>query len=585
MLDSIIRGGLIYDGTGAEGYTGDVGIAGGRIVTVGKASRGSAREVIDADGALVTPAWIELHTHYDGQATWDEAMEPSAGHGVGTVIMGNCGVGFAPVHPDGEQDLIDLMEGVEDIPGAALHEGMPWGAWETFPQYLDYLGSRQYALDVSAMVTHGPLRNYVMGGLKRANEPASSDEIARMARIVEQALRAGASGFSTGRVTGHKSIHGSSVPGTYAPEVELQAIAMAMKRAGHGVLQAIPAGSFNWAKEEPDIREETDLIARLSALSGRPATFSLVQKMDDADEWRDVLALTKKANARGARVFPQVGSRPAGFIFSLGTYHPFTAKPSYLALKHSPLAQRAAEMRKPEVKSRILGEENVTPEFPGRMESLIPVLPLEMLHTFPLLASSDYEPREEESFGAAAQRDPRQSGYAYLYDFLTAGVGTGFATAFFGNYANFNLEHIREMQLDGDCVVGLSDAGAHVGAILDAVTPTYQLIHWGRDRRRGATLPLAHIIQRQTRRNADLYGFRDRGTIAPGMRADLNVIDFQSLHLGEMEIRKDLPAGGLRLMQSAHGYLATVVNGQVTRRMDKDTGARPGRLARSGSWT
>jgi N-acyl-D-aspartate/D-glutamate deacylase len=580
MLDTIIRGGTIYDGTGAEARTGDVGIADGKIVSVGPSLHESARETIDADGAIVTPAWVEVHTHYDGQVTWDEAMEPSAGHGVGTVVMGNCGVGFAPVLPKGEMGLIDLMEGVEDIPGTALHAGMPWGAWETYPEYLDYLGKRKYALDISSMITHGALRSYVMGGPERANAPPTTEEIERMGTLVEEALRAGAVGFSTSRVSGHRSIHGDSVPGTWAEDSELWAIAAAMGRAGHGVFQAIPGGTMGFGEGEPEFSDDIALLCRLSAMSGRRATYSIIQKLNDPDEWSSIIAQTKRANAGGAQVFPQVGCRPAGFVFSLSTYHPFTAKPTYLALKHLPLAQRAAEMRKPEVKAQILADKNVVAEFPGKMENLIPVLPLNMTQTFPINADSDYEPTREESFGAMVERDGRQDGYAYLYDYLTEGDGENFATAFFANYARFNSDHIREMQLDDSTVVGLSDAGAHVGAILDAVTPTYQLTYWGRDRKRGPTLPLAHIIERQTSRNAALFGFKDRGTLAPGMRADVNVIDFKNLRLGAMEIRKDLPAGGSRLMQDAQGYLATIINGEVTRRMDKDTGARPGRLIR-----
>lgn len=580
MLDIVIRGGTIIDGTGAEGYTGDVGIANGRIAEVGGTIAAPARETIDADGALVTPAWIDIHTHYDGQATWDEAIEPSAGHGVGTIVMGNCGVGFAPVLPGGEQELIDLMEGVEDIPGTALYDAIPWGTWESYPQYLDFLSTRQFAIEVSSMITHGAVRNYVMGGLERANTAPSLDEIGQMAAIVEEALHAGAVGFSTGRVTGHRSIHGQSVPGTFAEEAELMAIASAMQRAGSGVLQAIPAGSFNWAPDEPPITQEADLLCRLSAISGRKTTFSLIQKMDDADEWKDVLAVVKAGNARGAQVFPQVGSRPSGFVFSLDTYHSFMARPSYLALKHLPLAERAAGMRRPEVKARILAERDVAPEFPGKMESLIPVLPLEMDHTFPLTALSNYEPDREESFGAMARRGD-QDGYGCLYDYLAGGSGDRFAIAFFANYAGFNLDPIREMQLDECTVIGLSDAGAHVGAILDAVSPTYQLTFWARDRRRGKRLPLAHVVERQTRRNAELFGFADRGVLAPGLRADINVIDFEKLALGEMEVRRDLPSGGARLMQPAQGYVANLIKGTVTRRMDQDTGARPGRLVRN----
>jgi N-acyl-D-aspartate/D-glutamate deacylase len=580
MLDYIVRGGLIHDGSGGAEYNGDIAVADGRIVAVGGSIREAAKEVIDADGAVVTPAWIDLHTHYDGQATWDEAMEPSASHGVGTVVMGNCGVGFAPVLPQGEADLIDLMEGVEDIPGTALHEAMPWGQWESYPEYLDYLAKRRYAIDVSSMITHGAVRNYVMGGPDRANAAANDEEIQRMAQIVEEAMRAGAVGFSTSRVSGHRSIHGQSVPGTFAGDPEVAAIAAAMGRAGSGVFQAIPAGSFTWNHDNATIQDEVDLLCRLSAMSGRKATFSLVQKLDLPDEWKDVVAVAKAGNSRGAQVYPQVASRPGGFILSLDTYHVFTAKPSYIALRDLPLAARAAEMRKPEVKARILSETDVKAEFPGKMVSLIPTIPFEMEQTFPLQSDSDYEPAPEESFAAMARRGGGQDAVAYMYDHLVQGDGKNFVTSFIANYGHFNGDALREMQTDESTVVGLSDAGAHVCAVLDAVTPTYQLIFWARDRRRGPKLPLAHVVARQTKRNADLYGFSDRGLLAPGMRADLNVIDFGNLRLGELEVRRDLPAGGARLMQGAHGYLASMVKGELTRRMDQDTGARPGRLLR-----
>lgn len=583
MLDIIIRGGVIHDGTGAEGRSGDVAIADGKIVAVGGTISERAREVIDADGAIVTPAWVDVHTHYDGQATWDEEMEPSAGQGVGTVVMGNCGVGFAPVLPGGADELIDLMEGVEDIPGTALHEAIPWGAWQTYPEYLDYLATRRYAIDVSSMITHGAVRNYVMGGAERANLPPTAEEIERMAAIVEEAMRAGAAGFSTGRVLGHRSIHGQSVPGTFAQEAELAAIAAAMGRAGSGVLQVIPGSSLDFDDGEQPLTDEIDWICRLSRMSGRKATFSMAQKTKDPELWKQVVRMTQEANTQGAQVYPQVGSRPAGFVFSLATYHSFMARPSYLALQHLPLAERAAAMRDPEIKARILTEKDVTPEFPGKMESLIPTLPLDMGQTFPLTVDSDYEPDRSESFAAMMAREGgTQDGLGYLYDYLTAGQGDQFAIAFFANYARFNLDHIREMQLEENCVVGLSDAGAHVSAIMDAVGPTYQLAYWGRDRHRGAKLPLPYLVELNSRRNARLFGFDDRGVLAPGMRADINVIDFPNLRLGEMEVRHDLPSGGARLMQPASGYLATLIKGDITRRHDRDTGARPGRLVRSG---
>ncbi len=334
MYDYIIRSGEIFDGSGAPGRIGDVAVKDGLIVEVGGHIAGPAREEIDASGAIVTPAWVDIHTHYDGQVTWDSAMDPSASHGVGTVVMGNCGVGFAPVPVGGSVHLIELMEGVEDIPGTALYEGMPWGDWETYPQYLDLLSKRGYALNVSSMIAHGAVRNYVMGERGRANESSTAADNKAMADIVEEALRAGAVGFSTSRIMGHRSIRGEPVPGTFADEVELFALAAAMKRAGSGVFQIIPSGTLGAGgavAEHTALEAEIDLICRLSIASGRPATFTLFETADDPAKWREVVRLVKEGNAAGARVFPQVGSRPTGLVFGIGCYHPFMAKPTFIA--------------------------------------------------------------------------------------------------------------------------------------------------------------------------------------------------------------------------------------------------------------
>jgi len=587
MFDYIIRSGTIYDGTGAAGVTGDLAISDGMIVAAGGKIDGPAKEVIHADGAIVTPAWVDIHTHYDGQVTWDSEMNPSASHGVGTIVMGNCGVGFAPVPKGGHADLIELMEGVEDIPGTALYEGMPWGAWETYPEYLDFLASRKYALNVSSMIAHGAVRNYVMGERGRNNEPALGDDIEKMATLVEAGLRAGAVGFSTSRILGHRSIHGQPVPGTFADEAELRGIAQAMKRAGNGVFQLIPASTLGpghlGALEHSSLEDEVDLICRLSVESARPATFTLFQTNDSSQAWRRILDQVKARNANGSRVFPQVGSRPTGLVFSLDSYHPFMAKPTFLALQKLPRAQMLAQLRQADIRAKILTEDNVPPIYPGKMESLIVVAPLPMEQTFALKTDSTYEPAPEESFAALAAKagyaDPR----GYLYDYLVAGNGDDFAIVFFTNYPDFNLDAVRDMQMDPNTVTGLSDGGAHVGLIFDAVNPTYQLTYWARDRVRGATLPLAHVIHRQTGRNADLFGFADRGRLAPGMRADVNIIDFDHLGFGDLELMHDLPAGGARLMQNARGYIATMINGQITRRQGKDTGIRPGHLIRGNS--
>lgn len=585
MYDLLIHNGEIYDGSGAESFMGSVAVQDGQIVAVGAAVTGPAKETIDAAGSIITPAWVDIHTHYDGQVTWDSEMNPSASHGVGTIVMGNCGVGFAPVSQDGTQDLIDLMEGVEDIPGTALYEGMPWGAWQTYPEYLDFLATREYALDISSLVAHGAVRNYVMGERGRTNQAATSDDLQQMGEIVEEALNAGAVGFSTSRILGHRSIQGEPVPGTFANDTEVMVIAEALKRAGSGVFQIIPSSTLGPGApemaEHAALEAEVDLICRVSEQSGRPATFTLFQVDAWANKWQEVVAQVKQGNANGAQVYPQVGSRPTGLVFSLETYHSWQLKPSYLAIKHLPLAERRAKMADPALKARLLSETNEIDGVPmGSMEFGIAHLAPNFDQTYKLHSNSSYEPTYAESFSALAEAQG-ESPVSLLYDYLISDEAKlPMVIMFFTNYSDYNLDAVREMQMDDATVTGLSDAGAHVSLIFDAVNPTYQLTYWARDRSRGETLPLARVIHRATQRNAKLFGFNDRGLLRPGLKADINVIDFDNLKLGELTLQQDLPAGGSRLMQGASGYKATIINGVVTRRDDKDTGARPGRLVR-----
>lgn len=584
MHDLLIRAGRVYDGSGAEPVTADIAIQGDRIAEVGPSIAASARETIDADGAIVTPAWIDIHTHYDGQVTWDSDMNPSASHGVGTIVMGNCGVGFAPVAPGGEQDLIELMEGVEDIPGTALHEGMPWGAWQSYAEYLDLLESRQYALNISSLVAHGAVRNFVMGERGRTNQAATEGDLAQMCDIVEEAIRVGAVGFSTSRILGHRSIQGEPVPGTFANDAEVMIIARALKRAGKGLFQIIPSSTLGPGREgfeeHTSLEQEIDLIAQVSRESGRPATFTLFQVDDWQDKWRDAIERVKQGNATGAQVYPQVGSRPTGLVLSMRTYHGWMLKPTYRKLLSLPLEERLLEMRKPEVKHAILNEENVEDGVAmGSMEFGISNAELDMERTFVLKSDSTYEPPREESLAALAAQT-NLAPESWMYDYLVQDEGN-MVIMFFTNYSDFNLDAVRDMQLDPATVTGLSDAGAHVSLIFDAVNPTYQLTYWTRDRKLGDTLPLEYVVHRATRKNAQLFGFNDRGLIAPGMKADINVIDYENLKLGDLQIINDLPAGGSRLMQGASGYLATLIGGEITRRFDQDTGARPGRLIRS----
>ncbi len=584
MYDTLIRGGTLVDGLGGTPVTGDLALKDGRVVEVGGRIDGRARETVDADGCIVTPGWVDVHTHYDGQVTWDSAMDPSASHGVSTIVMGNCGVGFAPVAPGGERDLIELMEGVEDIPGAALTEGMPWGAWGSYPEYLDYLSTREYALDVGSLIAHGAVRNFVMGERGRRNEPATSDDLAAMARIVTEAVAAGSVGFSTSRILGHVSVRGSQVPGTFAQDDEVLAMAGALKAARRGVFQMIPSstlGSGNAMGNEPhDLMSEVELMGRVSRESGRPVTFTLFQVEEWRSRWHEVLDRVVALNESGAALYPQVGARPTGIVISLSTYHSFMRRPTYLKLRHLPMAERLRELRKPEVRAAILAEQSVPHELPGTMENGVAFAELNFAQTFALDDARDYEPTPEVSFAtraAAAGQDP----WAYLYDFLVSGDGEDFVVMYFTNYPDHNLDAVYDMHMHDATVTGLSDAGAHVSVIFDAVAPTYQLTHWVRDRSRGPRLPLERVVQRQTAKNARLFGFADRGTLEAGKRADVNVIDFDALKLGELQIHRDLPAGGIRLLQGASGYVGTWVNGTRTRDHDTDTGARPGRLLRS----
>jgi N-acyl-D-aspartate/D-glutamate deacylase len=585
VLDYVIRGGTIVDGSGSAPVTGDVGVRDGVIVSVGGTAAESARETIGADGAIVTPGWIDVHTHYDGQVSWDDVMDPSAGNGATTIVMGNCGVGFAPVRPGGEQTLIELMEGVEDIPGTALYEGMEWGEWESFPEYMDYIAGRRYSLDIGAQIAHGAVRYYVMGDRGAANEDATADDIAEMADLVAEAIEAGAVGFSTSRTIGHRSLWGSPVPGTFAPDEELLAIAGAMGRTGKGVFEMIAAGTVGKLEalggERFTPHEEFALMERVSRHGGRPVTFTLVQSPDfDQDMWREMLDLTSAANATGARLRPQVSSRPIGFVTGLSSYHAFQRRPSYMAIAHLPLPKRVIEMSRPEVKAAILAETDVPVDEPGSMANLYGLFQMAAPLIYPLDDPVDYEPTMDKMLGArmaATGREPLD----VLYDFLLEDEGRSMGALMGANDIAERQEVLRDMLLHPDTVTGLSDAGAHVTLICDATMPTTQLTYWVRDRRRGERLPLEYVVAKQTAGNAALYGFGDRGRLAPGLRADINVIDLERLSVSPPRAHHDLPAGGTRLIQPVVGYVATMVRGEVTRRDDADTGARPGTLVRS----
>jgi len=572
----IIRGGKLVDGNGGVPFRGDVAVKDGLIVEVAPRVDGTARRVIDATGRLVTPGFVDIHTHYDGQVTWDDQMSPSSGHGVTTVVMGNCGVGFAPVRPGCEGWLIQLMEGVEDIPGTALAEGMTWG-WESFPDYLDVLGQRRLSIDVGAQIAHGAVRGYVMGERGARNEPASPEEIARMRAIVHQAVDAGALGVTTSRVLGHRAMDGEPVPGTFAAHDELFALGYALRDAGTGVFELAPGGADGQDVIQAPV--EMAWMRKLSAEIGRPITFAMNQVEADPEQWRMLLAESLAACAEGAQCYPQVAGRPFGLLLGLQTHHPFAKRPTFRALSHLPLPALAQRLRDPDVRATILAEENlpgnpsvVWDEVPGNLPGL--------LHrVYPMGVIPDYEPLPERSVVNLA----RAAGVApveLFYDLMLEDEGRAMLLLPIYNYAWENHDAIREMLTHPQSVSGLSDGGAHCGMICDASIPTYLLTHWARDRARGERLPLEWVVKKQTRDTATLYGLGDRGVLEAGLRADINVIDFDNLRLDSPTMVHDLPAGGRRLLQQAEGYDYTVVAGQVTRDHGVDTEARPGRLVR-----
>jgi N-acyl-D-aspartate/D-glutamate deacylase len=568
MHDLVVRGGTLIDGTGAAARSADVAVSDGRITEVGRV-RGDARRTIDADGLAVTPGFVDIHTHYDGQATWDPQLAPSCFHGVTTLVMGNCGVGFAPVKPDQHGFLIELMEGVEDIPGTALHEGIQW-EWESFPEYLDALERRRFAMDVATQVPHGAVRAYVMGERGAANEPATPEDIAAMAAIVKEGMAAGAFGFSTSRTIAHRAISGEPVPGTFAAEDELFGIGRAMGSLGRGIFEVAGAGAAGEDIAAP--KAELDWMRRLSAEIRRPVTFALLQVDAAPDLWRELLALSEAAAAEGAQVYPQVAGRPFGMLVGHQTkIHPFAGRPTFEKLLTLPFAERIRRLRDPEVKRAILAEG----------ESAPPSMLLGQLgRFFPMGDPPQYEPTREDSIAGIAEREGRDP-VDLLYDRMLARDGEELFLVPVLNYSQGSCDPIREMMLHPYAALGLGDGGAHCGIICDASIQTFVLTHWVRDRTRGPKLPVELAVRRMTRDTAALYGFTDRGTVAPGQRADLNVIDLAKLRLEPPRMVEDLPAGGQRFLQRARGYRSTLVGGEVTLEDDEPTGAFPGRLVRA----
>ena len=562
----IIRGGTIVDGTGAPARTGDVAIDGGRITEISDGERlaGAGEREVDADGLVVSPGWVDIHTHYDGQVTWDPEVTPSSWHGVTTVVMGNCGVGFAPVRPGAQEFLIELMEGVEDIPGTALAEGIDW-RWESFGEYLDVVGETPRTIDVAAQVPHAALRAYVLGD--RAHEEADADEIAEMAKLTEEALRAGAIGVTTSRTFLHSSKHGL-VPGTFAPADEVVALGEAIARAGHGVFQLI--------SDRPGGAEERAWILEVARRTGGTVTYSMAQSPPDPLEYERLLAEAEELQAAGVHIVPQVPTRPTGMLFGLqSSLHPFLTHPTYrYQLAPLPLAERVAKMRTPEVRAALLAEEAQTGSAIARL------LISRFDQIFPLGDPPDYEPPASASVAAVAAREGRRPEEVVL-DWLLDNDGKALLFAPLASYVDGDHEAIRTMMTSPASILGLGDGGAHCGLICDASMPTTLMTHWVRDRTRGERIPLEQAVHLQTQRPAVAYGFGDRGTIEPGKRADINLIDIDNLRLHAPEMVFDLPAGGRRLIQRADGYVATFVAGEQTFADGVATGARPGRLVRA----
>ena len=569
MHDVLIRGGTIVDGTGAASFSGDVAVKDGKIAEVGKVT-GAAKRTVDAAGLMVAPGWVDIHTHYDGQASWDPYMTPSSWHGVTPAVMGNCGVGFAPAKEHQRQWMIELMEGVEDIPGAVLHEGVKWD-WESFPQYLDAVGKTPRIMDLGAQIPHAAVRVFVMGERGAKREEATEDDMRAMAATAKEAIIAGALGFSTSRTFVHKTSRGEQTPTFGVAEHELTTIARAVGGTGRGVLQMI--------SDFDDIDGEFNILAQCARVSGRPLSFTLLQRDAMPGKWRAVMERVSAARLQGLDIKAQVACRPIGMVHGLEcTMQPFFLTPGYMEIAQLPLAERVARLRDPALRARLIAECKTPPEN-WRLASIT----RDFHKLYPLKGeTADYEPRHEDSVAGIAKatgRTPEEVAYDLM---LEDGGKRKFYFPLY-NYTGNNLDVVREMLSNPATLLGLGDAGAHCGYICDASYPTYLLSHWGRDRTRGEKLPVEFLVHAQTLRNARGVGIMDRGALTPGMKADINLIDFAHLRANAPQMTYDLPAGGRRLVQTANGYEATFVSGELVMQKGKATGALPGRLVRSGA--
>jgi len=569
MHDIVIRGGTIVDGTGKPGFTGDVAIADGKIAAVG-GKQGPARREIDANGLMVTPGWVDVHTHYDGQAMWDPLLAPSCWHGVTTVMFGNCGVGFAPVKKHHRQALMDLMEGVEEIPNPVLSAGLTW-EWETFPDFMDALDRRERVIDIAAQAAHLPMRVYVMGDRAIRREKANADDIAQMRQITVEALRAGAFGFTTSRTDSHKTPDGELVPSRDADDLELLGIGSALSEVG--------AGAFGMNSDFDDEDYELRWMRKQARATGRPVWFLLTDRFEDPERWRRLMKAVHAARADGLSLTAQIAGRPIGVMMGIGTaLNPFTVRPTYKALESLPIAEQRKRLLDPELRRKILAEKPDAAEV-AKLSQFRQLVTTRWDKFFTMDDPPDYEPGPERSVAAIAARTnhtPDEIAYDYIVEenqYLFFPVV---------NYVTGDHEVIREMLGDPACLLGLSDGGAHCTSIVDSALPSFMLAHWGRDRRRGPKLPIEQLVKRQTSETADFFGLSDRGRLTPGMRADVNLINFDRLRLYKPELVHDMPAGGRRFVQRADGYEATIAAGIPIFERGEHTGAMPGRLVRAG---
>ena len=567
MHDLVIRGGTIVDGTGDAPYAGDVAIEGGVIVATGDFA-GAGREEIDATGLLVTPGFVDIHTHYDGQVTWEHRLAPSSSHGVTTAVMGNCGIGFAPCRPADRQTLIRLMEGVEDLPEPVLTAGLPW-EWESFPDYLDFLEQRRFDCDVATQVPHAALRVYAMGDRAIERAPATVEERATMARLAAEAIRAGAFGFATSRTINHKSSDGTQIPTLEAEEAELAAIAQAIAGEGRGVLQLV--------SDLDDVDSELAMLRRIVEASGRPLTLSTMQWHDAPEKWRTVLAWLDACDRAGLPVKGQVSGRPIGVLLGFElAMNPFLYTPTFQRLLALGPDDRRAALCDPAVRAAIIEEE------PVPQESGVSAYIRTFAGMYALGKDVDYEPDPADSMAGRAARNGTTPA-AEAYNAMMAQDGRGVLMLPSVNFAYGNLEPSREMLTHPRTVFGLGDGGAHLGFLCDASLPTHLLQYWARDRTRGPRIELAEVVRGLSAVPAQAVGLTDRGLIGVGYKADINVIDFDRLRLHQPHVVHDLPEGGRRLTQAADGYVATILSGEVVQRDGAPTGALPGRLVRSRS--